>query len=225
MRKEVVNWAQAAKDRVPCYFWYGDKRPENPCISSLIGYCSDHVFPFITGSDSDDMEHCEFILPSDKEKYTEIVYEGRDNFIKALKEDKLFYCKQSSELIEIAERYGYEFVNSSVKSSLNVFSEIFFRNKYINLKERNFPATKYLPETDSFEKPEPKYRACKNFEEFKTFWGKIATVVGEEKYVILDTVSFENDNDVFWTAEDFLSNFELLEPINGSKIIGVIDED
>jgi len=224
MGKEVVNWKKAAEDEVPCFFWdkdYSDK----PNVDRLHEYCPGDEYPFVVDAGGISYECCQLILPSDKEKYTEIVYEGRDNFIKALKEDKLFYCKQSSELIEIAERYGYEFINSSVKSSLNVFSEIFFRNKYISLKERNFPATKYLPETDSFEKPEPKYRACKNFEEFKTFWGKRAKVVGEEKYVILDTVSFENDNDVFWTAEDFLSNFELLEPINGSKIIGVIDED
>jgi len=61
---------------------------------------------------------------------------------------------------------------------------------------------------------ESEYRACESLEEFRPFMGKIARRKVAESEFIIDFSSHEN-----WLL--FYNEFELLAPINGSKVIGV----
>ena len=62
---------------------------------------------------------------------------------------------------------------------------------------------------------ESEYRACENWEEFKMFMGKTAKMKAVESYENISTVYFPESSNC-WFDE-----WELFEPINGSKIIGV----
>jgi len=62
---------------------------------------------------------------------------------------------------------------------------------------------------------ETEYRACENWEEFKFFFGKMAKMKNLDNYETISNVYFP-ESSKYW-----FEHWELIEPINGSKIIGV----
>jgi len=63
-----IDWERAARDEVPCFFW-NVERPENPFVCRLSKYNAGRANKFFDAS-RDDHEYCDFILDSDREKYT-----------------------------------------------------------------------------------------------------------------------------------------------------------
>ena len=232
MRKEVINWEHAADDNAPCYFWNGDRTTlsDLPVVDRLL--CNnDHCIQTVNGNN---YEHCELVLPSDKEKYTEIVYEDRDNFIKALKEGVKMKVRVtpdlSEELQEVAFSCNYLW-HCRITDTVNLSASYLFFNTHKQyaltycVDEEGFDDSEnleYFPETDSFEKLEPKYRACNDIEEFLPFMGKIAKDKKYNRYIIITNVDFYGAR--YKSPLRWLEEYELLEPINGSNVIGIKED-
>jgi len=225
VKKIVIDWELAEEFEPPCYFWNG-KRPEKPIVGRLIQYDTDKATGeanrFETCSYGA-FEHCELILDSDKEKYSKVVWEGRDNFIKALKEKKPMKVRVtpelSKELQEISFENDFDWVREGKTVAHLKFDYLIFSNRAIlcgftDVGFHNVKGKEYYPETDSFTAPEPEYRACENLDEFRPFLGKIARDhTDESEEVVVRSSPYA------W--RHCFKNHELLEPINGSKTIGV----
>ena len=226
-KKTIIDWEAAAKDGAPCYFW-DNYRGDAPVTRYLTEFREYSAHPFCHGGSY--WKNCEFIRTEDKEKYTKTIWEGRDNFIAALKEGvemKVEVTPEvSAELQEIAFEHGLCWGSEPVEADHLDKSRLFFYSNCITYDHIDcFDVSKceqYYPETDSFESPVKKYRPCETWEEFKPFMGKIAMEKDTNLYSIISDIGFENTPcslNFIW-----FNDWELLEPINGSKIIGVIDE-
>jgi len=226
-KKIIIDWEAAAKDQVLCYFWDLD-RGDKPIADYITDYCPEDALPFNTYVQS--WTDCEIVRTEDKEKYTKTIWEGRDNFITALKEGvemKVEVTPEvSSELQKIAFENGRCWGGGSVEAKHLDKSRLFFYSNditYDNIDCFDISKCKqYYPETDSFEPPVKKYRPCETWEEFKPFMGKISKDKKRDLYMTIDEVCFKGgicNLSALWFRE-----YELVEPINGSKIIGVLYE-
>lgn len=218
-----INWEAAAKDQVPCYFWDGEEKPEKPFVCRLKGFDEKSLYHFkgIQIGISISTRHCDFIREEDRLKYTEYEYIGRDNLIAALKECKPIKMEvtpdESAEIQEIAIGIGYRWKNDLSKNISITQSKqqlYFYDNKIIAhgfdrcyfVDHKN---TEYFPATDTFAQPEKKYRACKDWEEFSPFMGKIAKDKTRENIVIITGVDFDENGALY--SEWWFQYFTLLD--------------
>lgn len=67
---------------------------------------------------------------------------------------------------------------------------------------------------------EPTYRPCKTWDEFKKFWGKTAKTKGGDYYRMINNCKINNASS-FTGLQTWFYEYELLEEIDGSKVIGV----
>lgn len=217
-----INWEAAAKDQVPCYFWDGEEKPEKPFVFSLNGFDKESLYPFKAYLVWPAYKHCDFILPSDREKYTEYVYTGRDNIIAALNECKPIKMEvtpeESAEIQEIAFGLGYAWDNDKIVMFTDMPYLYLYQNKDIcwgDNKENfiNRKHTEYFPATDSFATKEKKYRACNGWEEFQQFWGKTAKSKSDKEIQVrMITTLYDKD----FSSSDWW--FEYYELLDGSPI-------